>query len=585
MPQAPGSSVGSDRAQSIAWRAWGRAAFEEAVAGDRPVLLSLVAAWCQACKRMDETTYADPALVALIEEAFVPIRVDADRYPLVQERYIAGGWPTNAFLTPTGEVLWAGTFVEPAPFAEVARNIRSAWATQRQHLAVEIERRRKAMETARSRFPTTALVRREAADDVLTGVQQAFDARNGGFGDSPKFPYPDVLELLFVQARRTGDDAWRHMAEQSLDGMMAGALWDEADGGFFRYALRADWTKPRHEKLLETNAALLRAYALGAGLTGREDWRRIAERTVDFVEGWLRREDGLWGGALAAVDDYYALPAEERASAPRPEPDLTLFTDSCSHWIRALAIAGGRLGRPDWIQRAADALPLLLERMAARDGLLFHFAAPGEAPELPGLLTDALEAARAAMALHQATGREEFLAEARRLASAMQARLWVDAGGLEDHVASGEDVAALRYRDRPFELNADAARLLLDLYVATGDRSYRGMAERILAVFSPMAGRHEVAGSAFALAVDEFFEPPLLVVVVGEPERSEALRLAGLALDEPDRRVFTLPAGGRLAGRTFPAAPAPAAYVCGHHGATPALEDPALLAEAARQVR
>jgi uncharacterized protein len=98
-----------NRARDVNWRPWGAEAFAEAVATDKPILLNLTAVWCHWCHLMDETTYSEPDLIDLINENLIPVRVDADRHPHVQDRYIAGGWPTNAFLTPTGEVLWSGT--------------------------------------------------------------------------------------------------------------------------------------------------------------------------------------------------------------------------------------------------------------------------------------------------------------------------------------------------------------------------------------------------------------------------------------------------------------------------------------------
>src|SRR5690606_20853156 len=149
---------------------------------------------------------------------------------------------------------------------------------RRAELQGEIDRRRRALEAARGRQVAVGLVRREAADDVFSALLDAFDPRNGGFGTAPKFPLPDAIELLFVQAARLGDEGSRAVAERTLDGMLAGELFDPIDGGSFRYALAADWTEPRREKPLETNAGLLRAYALGAHLLERRDWRAAAER-------------------------------------------------------------------------------------------------------------------------------------------------------------------------------------------------------------------------------------------------------------------------------------------------------------------
>src|SRR5690606_41718143 len=56
-----------------------------------------------------------------------------------------------------------------------------------------------------------------------------------------------------------------------------------------------------------------------------------------------------------------------------------------------------------------------------------------------------------------------------------------------------------------------------------------------------------------SLAVEEFFEPPLRVVVVGPGDRTARLRAAALALREPDRRVWTLENGGRIGPLSLPA--------------------------------
>src|SRR5690606_14140138 len=158
------------------------------------------------------------------------------------------------------------------------------------------------------------------------------------------------------------------------------------DGGFFRYALAADWTEPRREKLLAVNAGLLRAYAMGAHLLARRDLREVVEQVVEWAESRLRLDDGLWGGGQAADDEKSALPGAERSGRGLPPVDTVVYSDANAAWSRALAEAGGRLGRPEWVERAADAMETLLSTMAAPDGLLYHYRAPGGEPAIPGLL-------------------------------------------------------------------------------------------------------------------------------------------------------------------------------------------------------
>ncbi|MGH7504529.1 MAG: DUF255 domain-containing protein [Longimicrobiales bacterium] len=568
-----------NRAHEIRWRSWGPEPLAEAGREEKPVLLNLTAAWCTWCHRLDETTYSDPELIDLLNEHFVAVRVDADRHPHVQDRYIAGGWPTTAFLTPTGEVLWAGTYVEPAEMRSVAGSVLAAWRDRRAEFEAEIERRRRALDAARNRHMAVGLVRREAADDVLTAVREAFDVRNGGFGDAPKFPAPEAVELLFLQGTRDPDCA--SMAERTLDGMLAGALFDAEAGAFFRYAQSSDWTLPAPEKLLTVNAGLVRAYAAGARMRGRDDWASAVARTVGWADV-LVRADGLWGGSEAADEAHYQQRAAERQGA---SVDRTAYTCANAEWIGALAGAGASLGRPEWSAAAATALERLIPVSSAENELLYHVHEPdGAGRALAILAADLLAAASACLMVAEATGGARWLAEARRLAQSLERHFWAEYGGFHDRIRSPDDVGALRYRDRPFELNADAARFLLDLSHATGERKYRALAERVLALLSPQAGRFGVGGATFALAVEDFFEPGLRVFIVGEDGAADGLRAAALKLPYPGRRVWPATDGARIGPVQLRGGTGSVAYVCGPHGAAPPITDPADLEEAAAAV-
>jgi uncharacterized protein len=578
-----GRNEAAARTAAIQWLSWDEAAFRRAAETGRPVLLSLTAFWCEWSRRMAATTWSDPAVVARVEQEFVAIHVDSDRYPHILERYVAGGWPTTAFLTPTGEVLWSGTFLEATDLLAVADSVLQAWRDRRAELEQEIGRRTRAMEAGRGR-PAAGMVRREPADDVLTAVRAQFDALNGGFGDAPKFPQPEAIELLYAHAGE--DEAWLRMADLTLDGMLAGQLWDAVDGGFFRYAMAADWTAPRYEKMLDVNAGLLEAYALGAMLRGREDWRSIAERTVDWAETTLAA-DGLWCGSQAAAPLFFRAAPGERAAMEPPPVDGTVFTAAAARWIGALGLAGARLDRPAWVERAMRGMDALLESMAAPNGGLYHFRAPGEEPRLDYLLIDTLETARAALALAQATGSWAWVETARSLARHMESAYWAEEGGFHDRVRQPGDVGALRYLDCAFEPNAVAARLLVDLTHLTGERHWRALAERTLARVAGPAGRYGPAAAAFALATEEFFDPPPTVFIAtpSAPAEAAALRAAAFALPVAALRVWTVPAGHTSGPERFDAQDVPLAWVRTRRGLSNGLASPAQLAAAGAGMR
>lgn len=493
-----------NRADSIDWHPWSRAAFDEAQASQRPILLCLTTVWCDACHKLDEKTLSDDEVIERANRELIPIRVDGDRYPHVQDRYIEAGWPTVALLAPTGEVFWASTFVEAAELVRVIDSVVEAWTDRRSALEQDIEKRRKAIESARSRRSAIGLVRREAADDVLTGSQDQFDSRNGGFGQAPKFIHAEAVELLLTQGIALPNPDWVAMAERTLDGMLAGEIEDGTDGGFFHYALKPDWTRPQTEKLLSVNARALSAFAFAAAQRDRPDWKEAAERTVAWADHTLAR-DGLWAGSQLADPDYYG--SSDAGVGRQPPPvDDTVYTAGSAMWVAALAQAGRWLDREDWVRRASEGLDTLLTAMAAPGDGLTHWA--GADPPVTGLLVDILHAARAAAAVALAADREEALERAVHLAAMMRDTLWDDAGGFVDHVPGPDPVGALRYPDRPFEENALAARLHILLAERTGNRSHRGVAERILAFLAPYAGRYAVEGATFAIAVEEFFRLP-----------------------------------------------------------------------------
>ena len=127
-----------NRAHEIRWRPWSPEAFEEARREDKPILLAISAVWCHWCHVMDETTYSDEQVIRLINERFVPVRVDNDQRPDVNARYNMGGWPTTAFLTPDGEVLSGATYVPPEQFRQALEQVSSYYREHRDDIAQKV---------------------------------------------------------------------------------------------------------------------------------------------------------------------------------------------------------------------------------------------------------------------------------------------------------------------------------------------------------------------------------------------------------------------------------------------------------------
>jgi len=283
----------------ITWLPWSADAFARAAREGKPVLLSITAAWCQACHEMDRTTYADPEVAALVRDRFVPVRVDTDRRPDINERYNLGGWPTTAFLTADGEVITGGTFIAADRMVGLLLRVVSACATGLGRTPAVLFAGAGPADAEGGEAETDVAPAELDIDTIIESVFATFDHDHGGFGVEPKFPHTAPLHLAMALFRESGDARWRAIVERTLDAMANGALWDAAAGGFYRYATARDWQRPHTEKLLDTNAELLRAYAEAALVFARQVDRDRCAAIAGFVTDALRADGGGYRGSDA----------------------------------------------------------------------------------------------------------------------------------------------------------------------------------------------------------------------------------------------------------------------------------------------
>src|SRR5258708_11613868 len=124
-----------NRAPEIKWRGWSDEAFAEAGKLDRPILLSISAVWCHWCHVMDETTYSNSGVIDLINREYVPIRVDNDLRPDINQRYNMGGWPTTAFLTSSGDLLTGATYLPADQMADALARVAAYYRTNQPEIA------------------------------------------------------------------------------------------------------------------------------------------------------------------------------------------------------------------------------------------------------------------------------------------------------------------------------------------------------------------------------------------------------------------------------------------------------------------
>jgi uncharacterized protein YyaL (SSP411 family) len=290
----------------VDWLPWGEQALSRAAAEDKPLLVSIGYSSCHWCHVMERESFEDPRTAALMNEAFVCVKVDREERPDVDALYMEavqsmtgqGGWPLNVFLTPEQLPFYGGTYFPPQErhgmpaWTQVLQAIAEAWDERPDEIRAGGERLRERLTGAAQLAPSAEPIRVELLDAAVARLRESFDAHDGGFGGAPKFPHASVIEFLLLRGER-------EMTRATLRAMAGGGIHDQVGGGFSRYSVDRAWAVPHFEKMLYDNALLARAYLHGWQLLGE---RRLLDVCLDTL-GWALREmRGPEGGFYSALD-------------------------------------------------------------------------------------------------------------------------------------------------------------------------------------------------------------------------------------------------------------------------------------------
>ncbi|WP_051560046.1 thioredoxin domain-containing protein [Marinobacterium jannaschii] len=313
-------------ANPVLWHPWDEQAFLLAQNSQRPIFLSIGYATCHWCHVMARESFEDPAIASFLNHHFVPVKVDREQLPDVDNYYMIacsllsgqGGWPLSAFLTPEGKPFYAATYWPPQQFIHYLSQIHQLWLNSRDQLEREAEQvittiRELNQPEKASGHASIALTR-----DAVEQLQESFDNKHGGFSSAPKFPREAALHLLLDWAIRKGDRRCWQQVQNSLDSMVRGALFDHIGGGFHRYTTDRQWQLPHFEKMLFNQAQLSALYLRSWQLSGNRLHRHAAELTLQFVLQQMRRKDGLFYSAIDADSEgsegrYYSWSRKELA--------------------------------------------------------------------------------------------------------------------------------------------------------------------------------------------------------------------------------------------------------------------------------
>jgi uncharacterized protein YyaL (SSP411 family) len=506
----------------VDWYPWGPEALERARREDKPILLSIGYSACHWCHVMERESFEDEATAKVMNEWFIPVKVDREERPDLDQVYQlvvqlmgrSGGWPLTVFLTPDQRPFFGGTYFPPVDrygmpsFPKVLQAVWEAYHARPDEITAQAEEITQAIRRiATSDAGAGGEIDEDSVPHAARKLASRFDDENGGFGQRPKFPNTMCLDVLL----RAGD---LPRVRKALDAMRAGGIWDHLGGGFHRYSTDDRWLVPHFEKMLYDNALLLRLYVDAWRATGEP----LYEQTSRAIAGYVAREMTAPEGGFYATQDadsegeegkfFVWTPAEVDAACAGDDEAATVakaafdVTDAGNFERTGASV----LSTPEPLEVVAKKLSMTreaaraaLERararlFAAREKRAKPFRDEKILASWNGLMAGALAVAGAAL------GDRALVEAASRALGFVERALIVPEGGgrarVLRHIKDGVVKGPGFLDDHAFV--ADAA---LDLYEATGEVRWvtlaRSLADAMLAHF------HEGDSASFGFTPDD----------------------------------------------------------------------------------
>jgi uncharacterized protein len=490
-------------ADGIAWQPWSDAAFAKAKKENRFVIMDLEAVWCHWCHVMDETTYKDPKVIALMGSRYVPVRVDQDSRPDLANRYEDYGWPaTIVFAADGSEIVRRRGYLNPAEMASMLQAIIDDPSPGPSVTSLSGG-------NAAAAAPPPDIAEADLRKRLLDG----YDRPIGGWSLEHRFLDADNTEYCLRAASR-GDPEAEAVARDIL--RLQRQLFDPAWGGVYQYSADGDWVHPHFEKIMAIQADNLRTYSLAASQWPEWGFQAAAGDVARYLRTFLRSPEGSFYTSQDAdlvpgehAGEYFSLGDAERRARGIPRVDTHRYARENGWAISALCAFSGATGEVAPLKEAARAAEWILANRALPGGGFRHDEKDAAGP----FLGDTLAMGSAFLALYQATGDQAWVGHAEAAADFIRAHFGRgDAPGFASSDTTGQSFP----RPEPeFDESVALARFANLLGHASGRASDHALGESSLR-WALAAGRRGPYVGGLLLAIEELRTEPLHVTVVGK---------------------------------------------------------------------
>ncbi len=302
----------------VQWQNWNEKVVARALKENKLIYISSGYFSCHWCHVMQRESYKDKKVAKILNQFFIPVKVDRELNPALDARLIdfvektqgQAGWPLNVFITPEGYPLVGMTYLPTENFIAVLNNLKQQWSEKNAYLKnIAQQATEQLLAKQQSPVETQTKINKPAflSQQFLLQAAELMDEIQGGFGQQSKFPsVPQLRTLLHIveseKIKPYIKTKWTDFLVTTLDSMAQQGLHDQLNDGFFRYTVDPNWQIPHFEKMLYDNAQLAILYFEASKILKRPDYLTIARQTLDFLQTDMQSNIGVIAASLSAVD-------------------------------------------------------------------------------------------------------------------------------------------------------------------------------------------------------------------------------------------------------------------------------------------
>ncbi len=307
----------------VNWKAWNPETLQQAKDEGKLMIISIGYAACHWCHVMERETFEDSTAAAVMNDNFIPVKVDREERPDVDQIYINAvqlmtgnaGWPLNVITLPDGRPVWGGTYFKKDDWIQAITQIQDLYQEEPQRLEEYASRLEEGIKTVDLVTLNTADVDFKNYDSAGIYEQWSgqFDTLYGGFKRAPKFMMPNNFAALLRQGVQQQDEEILEHVKFTLNKMAYGGVYDQVGGGFARYSVDERWHVPHFEKMLYDNAQLVSLYSAAYQVTEDPLYKQIVEESLEYVKREMTHPDGNFFSSLDADSETESGELEEGA--------------------------------------------------------------------------------------------------------------------------------------------------------------------------------------------------------------------------------------------------------------------------------